>query len=71
MLWCGIPGPCQRYQQPGRTVRLNGLFHVEHVDSLREKEGLGDIHSFNRFAPTKVTPDLIDHDIVHHRFTRA
>lgn len=35
MLWSGIPGPCQRYQQPGRTVRLDGLIHVEHVESLR------------------------------------
>ena len=71
MLWSGIPGPCHRYQQPGRTVRLDGLIHVEHVESLREKEGLGDIDSSKRFTPTKITPDVIDHDIVHHRFTRV
>ena len=39
MLWSGIPRLCQRHQQPGRTIRLDGLIHVEHVGSLRKRPG--------------------------------
>ena len=38
MLWSGIPALCQRYQQLGRTVGLDGLIHVEHVESLRQSK---------------------------------
>ena len=61
MLWSGIPSLCQRYQQTGRTVCLDGLIHVEHAESLREKMAWVIIDSPNRFAPSKATPDLIDH----------
>ena len=35
------------------------------------KQGLGDIDSANRFAPSKVTPDLIDHTMYNHGLTRV
>ena len=37
-LWSGIPKLRQRYQQRGRTICLDRLILVEHVDSLRERK---------------------------------
>ena len=34
------------------------------------KQGLGNIDSSNRFAPSKVTPDLIDQTLYNHGLTR-
>lgn len=38
ILWSGIPELCQRYQQAGRTICLDRLILVEHVESLRERK---------------------------------